>query len=122
MRLLLLQRLFTNTTIKPYQDLICDCLDEIFAVNNISLNLYFKTIEPLEFKDLENVENEEQKEEETGVKEEDNFSMEMLLNKPDKCCLSEEDDFIFEEVLSVLSGDTVDLKEYEIADIRDGNR
>ena len=113
------QRLFTNTTIKPYQDLICDCLDEIFSVNNISLNLYFKTIEPLEFKDLENVENEEQKEEETGVKEEDNYSMEMLLNKPDKCCLSEEDDFIFEEALSVLSGDTVDLEEYEIADIRD---
>ena len=26
------QRLFTNTTIKPYQDLIIDCLNDILAV------------------------------------------------------------------------------------------
>ena len=63
------QRLFSNTTIRPYQDLIIDCLDEILAVNNISLNLYFKTSDPLEFMDIE-VTNEEVIEEETGVKQE----------------------------------------------------
>ena len=40
----------------------------ILSYNNISLKLYFKTLQPLEFTDLENVEDEETKEEETGVK------------------------------------------------------
>ena len=64
------QRLFSNTTIRPYQDLIIDNLSEVLAVNNISLNLYFKTLDPLEFMDIE-VTNEEVIEEETGVKEQD---------------------------------------------------
>ena len=62
-------RLFNNVVIQPYQNLLVDCLDTILAVNDISLNLYFKTIEPLEFMDLENVEGEENIEEQTGVKE-----------------------------------------------------
>ena len=68
------QRLFSNTTIRPYQDLIIDCLDEVLAVNNISLNLYFKTLDPLEFMDIE-VTNEEVIEEETGVKQEQELEM-----------------------------------------------
>ena len=43
-------------------------LTKILAFNDISLHLYFKTLQPLEFTDLENVEDEETKEEETGVK------------------------------------------------------
>ena len=62
-------RLFNNVVIQPYQNLLIDSLDAILAVNDISLNLYFKTIEPLEFMDLENVEGEENIEEQTGVKE-----------------------------------------------------
>ena len=45
-----------------------DAFDSILAFNNIALKLYFKTLQPLEFTDLENVEDEETKEEETGVK------------------------------------------------------
>ena len=45
-----------------------DAFDKILAYNKISLKLYFKTLQPLEFTDLENVEDEETKEEETGVK------------------------------------------------------
>jgi hypothetical protein len=63
--------LFNNVVIKPYQELITDALDEMFAVNNISLNLYFKTIEPLEFMDIDNTLDDEVIEEETGIKQED---------------------------------------------------
>jgi hypothetical protein len=60
-------RLFDNIVIRPYQIEIIEALDEILAVNNISLNLYFKTIQPLEFIDV-NTANAETNEEETGVK------------------------------------------------------
>lgn len=114
------QRLFTNTTIKPYQDLVVECLDDIFTTNNISLNLYFKTIEPLEFKDLTNVNNAEAEEEETGVKDDDNFSMEMLMNKHDKCCLSEDEDSdVLNEALMLLDGEIIDSNIDEIVDMRD---
>jgi len=59
--------LFDNIVIKPYQLEIIDALDEILAVNNISLKLYFKTIQPLEFIDTEGM-NTQTKEEETGIK------------------------------------------------------
>ena len=60
--------LMDNTVIRPFQDLLIDAFDKILAYNNIALNLYFKTLQPLEFTDLENVEDEETREEETGVK------------------------------------------------------
>ena len=59
--------LFDNTVIRVFQELILDALDKILAYNDISLNLYFKTLQPLEFKDDINV-DKETKEEETGVK------------------------------------------------------
>jgi len=59
--------LFNNMVIKPLQDEILEALDEILAFNNISLNLFFKTLKPLEFTDLENAQNTEQVAEETGT-------------------------------------------------------
>lgn len=59
--------LMDNIVIKPYQLEITDALDEVLAINNISLKLYFKTIQPLEFVDVSGM-NAETKEEETGVK------------------------------------------------------
>jgi hypothetical protein len=59
--------LFDNIVIKPYQLEIIDALDEVLAVNEISLKLYFKTIQPLEFVDISGM-NAETTEEETGVK------------------------------------------------------
>ena len=60
--------LMDNTVIRPFQQLLIDAFDSILAFNNISLKLYFKTLQPLEFTDLENVEDDETREEETGVK------------------------------------------------------
>ena len=60
--------LFHNTTIKPYQDLITEAIDDILSVNGISLKLYFKTLQPLEFIETDNAITNEAREEETGVK------------------------------------------------------
>lgn len=60
--------LMDNTVIRPFQELLIDAFDQILAFNDISLNLYFKTLQPLEFTDLDNVKDQETREEETGVK------------------------------------------------------
>ena len=60
--------LMENTVIMPFRELLIDAFDEILSFNNISLKLYFKTLQPLEFIDLDNVKDKETREEETGVK------------------------------------------------------
>jgi hypothetical protein len=61
--------LMDNTVIRPFQELLLDAFNEILAYNGISLNLYFKTLQPLEFTEIdESLIDEETKEEETGVK------------------------------------------------------
>ena len=60
--------LMDNTVIKPFQELLIDAFDRILAFNGSALNLYFKTLQPLQFIDLENVQDQETREEETGVK------------------------------------------------------
>ena len=60
--------LMDNMVIRPFQNLMIDAFDKILAFNNISLNLYFKTLQPLEFTDLTNVTDQETREEETGQK------------------------------------------------------
>ena len=66
--------LMHNTVIIPFQELLTDAFDKILAFNGVSLNLYFKTLQPLQFLDLENVQDEETREEETGVKMKKMFS------------------------------------------------
>ena len=82
-------RLFNNVVIQPYQNLLIDSLDAILAVNDISLNLYFKTIEPLEFMELDELDNEE-KEEQTGIKEEEESTeLEIMASNAKKTALDE---------------------------------
>jgi hypothetical protein len=61
--------LFDNIVIKCYQDQVIDCIDRILAVNNIALNLYFKTLKPLSFTDSDQLEGKDSDvvEEETGI-------------------------------------------------------
>lgn len=40
--------LFHNTVVRPIQELILDAIDDILAFNGASLNVYFKTLQPLE--------------------------------------------------------------------------
>ncbi len=58
-------QLFDNIVIQCFQDQVIECLDEILSVNDIALDLYFKTLKPLDFSDIDIV-NEEIIEEETG--------------------------------------------------------
>ena len=85
--------LMDNTVIRPFQELLIDGYTQILAVNNISLKLYFKTLQPLEFTDLENVKDQETREEETGVKmskQDSNFNDEEMLNSLDGEQVSDE--------------------------------
>jgi hypothetical protein len=110
-------RLFNNVVIQPYQNLLIDSLDAILAVNDISLNLYFKTIEPLEFMDLENVEGEENIEEQTGIKEEEESTeLEIMASKS---VSNKDSDELLKDALDSLKGVKMDSEEFEIVDIRD---
>jgi hypothetical protein len=61
--------LMDNTVIRPFQNLLIEAFDKILAFNGISLNLYFKTLQPLEFTEIDtDIVDEETQEEETGVK------------------------------------------------------
>ena len=86
--------LMDNIVIKPYQLEITNALDEILAINKISLKLYFKTIQPLEFVDVSGM-NAETVEEETGVKMSSEVNVEL-------------DSF----------GEEIDLNEWELVDSR----
>ena len=96
--------LFDNLVIKSFQGLLIDAFDRILAYNDIALNLYFKTLQPLEFVDMENIEDEETKEEETGVK------------------LSKEDDFrdsIAQDLIDLGEDEEELLKDYDLVDEAD---
>ena len=74
--------LYLNMVIRPMQELLIDAFDEILAYNGISLNLYFKTLKPLEFTDLSGMMDEEQLEEETGLElSEDNKFLQDFISK-----------------------------------------
>ena len=68
--------LFDNSVIRPKQNQVINALDQILAFNNVALNLYFKTLTPLEFTDVEDVTDQEVIEEETGIKMSAEFTKE----------------------------------------------
>jgi hypothetical protein len=92
--------LMDNTVIRPFQTLLIKAFDNILAYNDISLNLYFKTLQPLEFTELDNVMDAETREEETGVK------------------MSVQVDFDDEQMLNSLDGETIDA-EWELVEKRE---
>ena len=60
--------LMDNTVIRPFQELLIDCFDQLLAYNDIALNLYFITLQPLEFTEVDpTIQDKETIEEETGV-------------------------------------------------------
>tara|TARA_R110002012_G_scaffold30307_1_gene92173 strand:+ start:1229 stop:3055 length:1827 start_codon:yes stop_codon:yes gene_type:complete len=115
--------LFDNVVIKPYQELLIDALDEMFAVNDIALNLYFQTIEPLEFIEIDKDMDAEVIEEETGIdvedqdfKEEDEYQqIEELISKS-KLSKQELTDEDYEVILDGLQGEVMDEDWEEVAE------
>ena len=94
--------LMQNIVISPFQDLLTDAFDKVLAFNGIALNLYFKTLQPLQFLDLDNVKDEKTREEETGVK-----------------MAKENEGFNDNEMLDVLDGEVIDFEEWELVDSRE---
>jgi len=95
--------LFENTVISPIQELILDKIEDILAFNDISLNIYFKTLQPLEFTEGI-VADAKTKEEETGVK--------MSTHQPSDVAL----DSAFSELEAL--GEDIDTDEWELVDER----
>lgn len=92
--------LFSNMIIAPMQELLLDAFEQILAYNGISLNLFFRTLKPLEFVDLDNAITEEQVQEETGVELNKDFT-----------------DKEGEQILDNLEGEEVD-ENWELVDER----
>ena len=126
--------LMDNTVIRPFQNLLINAFDDILAFNEITLNLYFRTLQPLEFVDLENAMTKEQVEEETGEK------LETQLKKPcwdgyeqigtkikdgkevPNCVPLEDIDRLKSEIYeSLINLEDEDLSDYEIIDTRPAN-
>ena len=63
--------LMDNTVIRPMQVTILDELEKILMYNGIELDIYFKTLQPLEFTDLTNAVTDAEIEKETGIKKDD---------------------------------------------------
>lgn len=99
-------QLFDNSVIKPKQEQVISALDQILAFNNIALDLYFKTLTPIEFTDLENAKTTEVIEEETGIKM-SACSMDM----------PKEYDEAIDDLIAL--GEDVDLEAWELVDERD---
>ena len=73
--------LMDNTVIRPFQELLLGCFDKLLAVNDIALNLYFTTLQPLEFTEVDkSIQDKEDIEEETGV-EMQKFNLKMIDGK-----------------------------------------
>tara|TARA_R100000995_G_scaffold76316_1_gene45900 strand:- start:319 stop:1548 length:1230 start_codon:yes stop_codon:yes gene_type:complete len=63
--------LMDNTVIRPMQVTILDELEKILIYNDIELDIYFKTLQPLEFTDLTNALTDAEIEKETGIKKDE---------------------------------------------------
>ncbi len=126
--------LMENTVIKPFQDLLIGAFDDILAFNDIVLNLYFKTLQPLEFTDLDNAMTKEQVEEETGQKLNthlkapcwDGYEQIGTKIKDGKevpnCVPLEEIDRMKEDLYEALENiEDEDLSDYELIDERPAN-
>jgi hypothetical protein len=88
--------LFDNMVIRYFQDTFLDGIDKVLAFNKISLNLYFKTLQPLEFIDLNPNVSKDELQEKTGV-----------------ALSSHIDELNVEEF-----GEDIDLNEWELVDSR----
>ena len=97
--------LMDNTVIRPFQELLIDSFDNILAYNEISLNLYFTTLQPLEFTEVDtDLQDKETIEEETGV--------EMSSDK------NELTDEMADAILENLKYETIG-DDYELVDVRE---
>jgi hypothetical protein len=109
-----------NMVIRPFQQQLIDGLNEILAFNGIFLNLYFITLQPIEFTELDNIETKIKREEETGEK--------LSKQEPEELTDLSDDEFedIFdqlEEFGEVISDDweLVSTEKVDLAEVQRGD-
>jgi len=102
--------LFNNTVVIPFQTTLLKGLNKIFKVNDINLDLYFKSLKPADFIDLEVTKTQsEEDQEKEGVTKEN-------IDSDDFVEMSDDDlNIIFEE----LQGEQIDTEVWEIVDEQD---
>ena len=105
--------LFDNVVIRPFQRLIIDAVTKVLNFNGFNLNLYFKTLQPLEFTDLSgNVIDDETREEETGV------SLSSQKKKIDLADMTIQDEKSWIEHLKD-KGEIINTDEWELIDVQE---
>ena len=99
--------LYNNLYVLPMQEMLIDAFEDILAYNDISLDLFFRTLKPLEFTDKEDRGQEKEKEEEETKLSKQNDQDEDVLSALEGSVMDEE----FEELESrKYSEDNEDLK------------
>ena len=103
--------LFDNVVVRPFQRLIIDAVTQVLNFNGYNLNLYFKTLQPLEFTDLSgNIIDDETREEETGV----SLSAEKKKSELKDMTIEDENSWL-EHLKS--KGETINTDEWELIDV-----
>ena len=104
--------LFDNVVIRPFQRLVIDAVTKVLNHNGFNLNMYFKTLQPLEFTDLTgNVVDDETREEETGV----SLSLKKKIELRDMT-IADEDSWL--EHLKT-RGEIINTDVWELIDVRE---
>jgi hypothetical protein len=100
-----------NVVIRPFQQSLIEGFEEILNFNGIFLNLYFITLQPIEFTELDNISTKVRKEEETGEKQSEN------LSSQEECLMDDFSDEQGEDLYSQLEelGEVVS-NEWELVD------
>tara|TARA_R100001594_G_scaffold2463_1_gene9669 strand:- start:3476 stop:5365 length:1890 start_codon:yes stop_codon:yes gene_type:complete len=120
--------LFNNTVIIPFQTTLLKGLDKIFRVNDINLDLYFKTLKPADFIDLEVTKTQsEEDQEKEGVTKEDIDTEELVemsidVEDDDVCLdyfddigITLDDDEWFEAYSEEIDEHSIDSRYHEFA-------
>ena len=77
--------LFNNTVVKVFQSTILEALDRLFRINGIdSLNIYFKTLKPADFLDLDSIDAIDEQEAGIDIGDETIEQMESIIAKHKK--------------------------------------
>jgi len=95
--------LMDNIVIRPFQTQLINSFNELLSFNGINLNLYFVTLQPIEFTELDNIETKIKREEETGEK---------LSSQEKEDFTDEEGDDILSQLESL--GEKIDDSDWEL--------
>ena len=114
--------LFNNTCIKPFQMTILEGLDQLFRINGIdSLDIYFKTLKPADFLDLDSIDAIDEQDAGVDIEDETIERMESVIAKHKKKKFKTEQltDQEFDSVFKNLKGEVIDDKKWVLVDEKD---